>query len=112
MSSTDGGISFKEVGQLFNPPTGYTYYDASVAADTSVTPTRYLMTMECAWPGLEHVSTCLSVSTDPFNPSSWSPPTLLITECDNNPSAGCPSANWVSAGTPVVLSDSTGDYVA
>ena len=102
LRSTDG-LSFTEVGPLFN--SAVSLYDVSVAVDSSVSPARYIMALECALPNMEHVSSCISTSRDPFNPSSWSTPTILIGGCDANGASGCSSANWVSASTPLVLVD-------
>jgi hypothetical protein len=50
LKSADG-INFDEVGLLWTPTNGQTFYDAHVSIDYSVCPPRYVMAMECAGTG-------------------------------------------------------------
>lgn len=50
LTSVDG-VNFDEVGILWTPQSGYTFYDPHVSIDYSVCPPRYVMAMECAGNG-------------------------------------------------------------
>jgi hypothetical protein len=76
---SDDGLSFSQVGNtpVFPDEPGRTLYDPHIAIDYSVCPKRYVMTMECAWPGIG-ASLCVSYSTDPAIPEAWSRPQLVV----------------------------------
>ncbi|RYZ97404.1 MAG: DUF4214 domain-containing protein, partial [Proteobacteria bacterium] len=102
--STDG-INFEQVGtEAFpNQRAEWTLYDPHIAADTSVSPTRYLMTMECAKVAGANTfgaSVCISESYKPWEPQSWTAPKLIV---ENN--------NFKSASTGAIVADETGTYV-
>ncbi|MDD4976196.1 MAG: hypothetical protein PHY93_17700 [Bacteriovorax sp.] len=97
------GVHFQQVGgALFDSLSGdRTYYDSHLTQDTSVTPTRYIISMECAsLSGAFGASLCTSFSTAPWDPTSWSTPKLII---ENN--------GLLSASTGVSLVDNGHTYL-
>lgn len=118
LRSGDEGRSFSEVqsgaganGELFSLAPHLQLYDPHISIDATQSPPLYVMVMECntdgeeflADAGLEWASACVSTSTDPFNPLSWTAPRVLIDGCDTNAQAGCTSSVHHSASTPVTL---------
>ena len=72
LTSPDG-VSFTEVGHVFNLAAGQTFYDAHIAIDNSVCPPMYVMSMECI--GHEGAaSLCISQSAYPGHVETWSAP--------------------------------------
>lgn len=113
MRSDDQGRSFREVGPIFAPQGQVTFYEPHIAIDDSQYPTRYIMTLECAFvAGTEGTASCISVSTDPFNRFSWSVPKPIVSGCDTNSATGCTSTEYESGATPVTLVDGVNKYIA
>jgi hypothetical protein len=93
---SDDGLRFAQVGDtpVFPDDPGRTLYDPHLAVDHSVCPRRYVMTMECAWPGIG-ASLCVSYSTEPAIAETWSRPQLVV---ESGP-------GMLSASTGVMLLD-------
>jgi hypothetical protein len=103
MLTSSDGLSFVEVGVLWQPQTGHTFYDPHVSIDNSVCPPRYVMSTECVgssgWASL-----CLSSSSLPHLPESWYYPTIFVDAIT--------SPALESASTGVTLTDGMQRYVA
>lgn len=91
-----------------------TFYEPHIAIDSSQSPTRYIMTLECVWVpgGFEGTASCISISTDPFNRFSWTVPKLIVNGCDTNRATGCTSTEYESGATPATLVDGANTYIA
>lgn len=101
LTSPDG-VHFSEVGLLWTPESGHTFYDAHVSIDNSVCPPRYVMAMECV--GKYHASVCISSTTKPTILESWFYPKVIVD--------GVSSPNLMSASTGVTLTDGEKKYVS
>src|SRR5262245_30930457 len=111
LESIDGGKTFRAVSDgLFPLGPGQTYLEPHIAIDTSVCPRRYVMTLEC--PGTRWASTCVSFSTTPSVPASWSTPVRVVEGCNNAVSGGCTQGKFNSASTSVSLIDGNRKYVS
>jgi hypothetical protein len=109
LSSADG-VVFNEIKPLFTLGPSQTFYDAHVSVDYSVCPTRYVMAMECI--GNEGAaSLCISQSTTPYFPESWSHPFVLVDGCTGHGSV-CHTNAAESASTGVTLVDGYTRFVA
>src|SRR5215475_10807233 len=110
LESIDGGKTFQPVGGgLFSLGPGQTYLEPHIAIDTSVCPRRYVMTLECAgtWGSM-----CVSFSTTPSVPASWSTLIRVVEGCSPAASGGCTQGKFNSASTSVSLIDGNRKYVS
>lgn len=115
-ASTDKGASFQDRGPIFkkNDTLHDTWYDPHIAIDNSVTPPKYIMTLECSSqsfsPSPEYADGCVSVTTNPIDTTAWPQPQRIIVGCDNNSGNGCNASDWHSASTPIMLVDGLDKY--
>jgi hypothetical protein len=103
MLASSDGLDLTEVGILWQPQTGHTFYDPHVSIDNSVCPPRYVMSTECVgasgWASL-----CLSSSSSPHLPETWHYPAIFVNAVT--------SPARESASTGVSLTDGSQRYVA
>jgi hypothetical protein len=103
MLTSSDGLDLAEVGILWQPQTGHTFYDPHVSIDNSVCPPRYVMSTECVgssgWASL-----CLSSSSSPHLPETWYYPSVFV-DAITSPARE-------SASTGVSLTDGSKRYVA
>ena len=110
LTSTDG-LSFTEVGPVFERGGNQTFYDPQISEDDGVCPRRWVMSMEC----LGHegaASLCTSQSTTPGWAETWSAPHILVDGCGGNAAGICKTAAAESASTGATLVDGKARYVA
>jgi hypothetical protein len=97
--------SFVQVGAaLFQKNASESYLDPELAIDTSMCPRRYVMGMTCP------AGACVSHSTSPTVPETWSRPRSVVTNCPAF-SPTC-SDHHVSAVSSVVMLDHGRAYLA
>jgi hypothetical protein len=101
--SSDDGLHFTEIGLLWVPEAGHTFYDPHVSIDSSVCPPRYVMAMECLG-NYYAASLCVSSTTTPSVRESWFYPEVLVD--------GLISPAMESASTGVLLPDGVEKYAA
>jgi hypothetical protein len=103
MLTSSDGLNLVEVGILWQPQSGHTFYDPHVSIDNSVCPPRYVMSTECVG-SAGWASLCLSSSSLPHLPEAWYYPTIFVDAIT--------SPALESASTGVTLTDGMQRYVA
>lgn len=106
MSSMDG-VNFTQVAPIFNQSVIQQMgdmYDGQIAIDYSACPTKYVMALECSG------QMCVSYSTTPFIPSSWSRPKVIVHFILDSRDGH--NANKESASTGVFLIDGNNKYAS
>ncbi len=106
MSSADG-VNFIQVAPIFNQSVIEEMgdmFDGQIAIDYSICPTRYVMAIECSG------QMCVSYSTTPFIPSSWSKPKVIVHFILDSKDGH--STNKESASTGTFLIDGNNKYVS
>ena len=105
------GLAFTEVGMLFDTSGGRTFYDPHISVDNSVCPPQYIMSMECI--GNEGAAShCISFTTTPSLPETWSNPFVIVDGCTSGNGGVCHATAAQSASTGVTLIDGKNRYVA
>lgn len=110
LTSSDG-VSFTEVGPVLERTGGQTFYDPHLSLDSGACPERHVMAMECL--GTEGAaSLCVSQTTTPGWPETWSAPKVVVDGCTGNAAGNCHTAAAESASTGAALTDGHARYVA
>jgi hypothetical protein len=109
--SSQDAVNFVEIGPLFEPQGGQTFYDGHVSLDYTFCPPRWVMAMECVGHG-GAASLCTSFSTYPSKPETWTNPFILVDGCVNNNPPACGTRAAESASTGVLLVDGHNKYAA